>query len=487
MARVSTIFKVIFRLLIALLLLGGVAGGGLLWVKYRPAHATESSALNPGLPHIDWDARHPDVIRLPPDYTTALRVQTAVVRPAPPPDPLRLRGSLMFDANRQARVHSLFNGQVVSLGKADPSQRKVGPAFPAELLHDKSSDPGTLRFGDFVKKNQVLAVIWSKDVGEKKSELVDAISHLEVDRKLLERYENVDQGVVALKDKDNAVRNVQADLIAVSKAERTLRSWLLSEEEIASVRREAEKILQKKGNEIAAHPDKTKNRRDHLAVDSEVERTWAQTAIRSPIDGIILEKNITIGDVIDPSQDLFKIIDLTYLQVMANAYEEDLAALRRLPPEQMRWKLHLDGAGAEKPIEGEIDRIGKIIDPTQHTGLVTGWLPNSGDRLIGEFITATVDLPPDPELVAIPSSALIEEGDAASVLVAVDSSHLAFTPRKVAVVERGRQSVLIRTEPNAAEKRRGARPLRAGEEVVTTGNLQLAAELANFKASPAGR
>src|SRR5215831_18671606 len=100
MARASSIFKVIFRLLIALLLLGGVAGGGLLWVKYRPAHATESSAFNPGLPHIDWDARHPDVIRLPPDYTTALRVQTAVVRPAPPPDPLRLRGSLMFDANR---------------------------------------------------------------------------------------------------------------------------------------------------------------------------------------------------------------------------------------------------------------------------------------------------------------------------------------------------------------------------------------------------
>jgi cobalt-zinc-cadmium efflux system membrane fusion protein len=393
----------------------------------------------------------------------------------------------MLDANSLARVHSLFNGQVVSLGKADSHQQKVGLAFPAELLHDKTSDHGTLRAGDFVKKDQVLAVIWSKDVGEKKSELVDAISHLETDRKLLERYENVDQGVIALKDKDNAIRNVQADLIAVSKAERTLRSWRLSEEEIAAVRREAEKIVLKKGAEIAARPDKTKDRRDRLAVDPEVERTWAQTAIRSPLDGILVEKNITIGDVIDPTLDLFKIVDLSRLQVMANAYEEDLAALRRLPPEQMRWKIQCSGVGTEKPIEGEIDRIGKIIDPTQHTGLVTGWLPNPGDRLIGEFITATVDLPSDPELVAIPASALIEEGDAASVLVAVEGSRLAFTPRKVAVVERGRKTVLIRAEPNAAEKRRGARPLRAGEEVVTTGNLQLAAELANFKASPAGR
>jgi cobalt-zinc-cadmium efflux system membrane fusion protein len=479
--------KVFSRLLVALLVLGGVAGGGLLWVKYRAAHATESATLNPALPRIGWDAHSPDIIHLPPDYSTALRVRTAIVRPAPPPEPLRLRGSLMFDANSLARIHSLFNGQIVSVGKEDSRQRKVGPAFPAELLRDKSNDPGALRSGDFVKKGQVLAVIWSKDVGEKKSELVDAISRLEADRKLLARYENVDPGVVALKDKDNAVRNVQADLIAVAKAERTLRSWLLSEAEIAGVRREAEKILRKNGAEIAARPDKKKDRREQLVLDPEVERTWAQTSIRSPIDGIILEKNITIGDVIDPTQDLFKIVDLSHLQVMANAYGEDLAALRRLKPEQMCWKVYLNEAGDGKPVEGAIDRIGKIIDPTQHTGLVTGWIDNPGDRFIGEFITAAVDLPADTSLVAIPSSALIEEGDAARVLVAVDSTHLAFTPRMVAVVERGRQTVLIRAEPDAAEKRRGAQPLRAGEEVVTTGNLQLAAELANFKASPAGR
>lgn len=487
MARPSFLLKVISRLLVVLLLFGGAAGAGLLWMKYRPANATESGGLNPTLPRIDWDARHPDVIRLPPDYTTALRVRTALVQPAPPPEPLRLRGSLLFDANSLARVHSLFNGQVVSLGKEASQQRKIGPAFPAELLRDKTNDPGTLRSGDFVKKGQVLAIIWSKEVGEKKSELVDAISHLEADRKLLARYENVDPGVIALKDKDNALRNVQADLIAVAKAERTLRSWLLSEEEIAGVRREAEKILRKNGAQVAARPDKKKDRREQLLLDAEVERTWAQTSIRSPIDGLILEKNITIGDIIDPSQDLFKIADLSHLQVMANAYGEDLAALRRLSPEQMRWKVHLNEAGDGKPVEGAIDRIGKIIDPTQHTGLVMGWIDNPGDRYIGEFITATVDLPPDPSLVAIPSSALIEEGDAARVLVAVEGSHLAFAPRQIAVVERGRQTVLIRAEPNAAEKRRGAQPLHAGEEVVTTGNLQLAAELANFKASPMGR
>ncbi len=85
MMRPFTILKTVFRLLIAVLLLGGVAGGGILWVKYRPAHATESAVSNPMLPRIDWDVHHPDVLRLPSDYTTALRVKTSVVRPAPSP------------------------------------------------------------------------------------------------------------------------------------------------------------------------------------------------------------------------------------------------------------------------------------------------------------------------------------------------------------------------------------------------------------------
>lgn len=488
MSRSSSILKILFRLVVVLILLGGVAGGLFLWVKYRPAKATESTTLNSTLPRIDWNASYPDIIRLPADYSTSLRVQTATVQPAPPPEPLRLRGSLMLDANRLARVKCLFAGQVISIGKADERQRKVGPALPTNLVDKNTDDPGTLRYGDAVKKGQVLALVWSKDVGSMKSQLVDAISHLEVDQKLFDRYVKADKGVIAQKDYDNARRNVEADLIQVSLAERTLRSYRLTEDEITAVRREAEKLAHRNAADIAARSQPTKERPDHMAVDPDVERTWAETAVRSPIDGIIVEKNFTIGDAVDSTTTLFQIVDLKYLQVMVNAYEEDLAALRRLKPEQMRWKIYLDGAGASRPIEGEIDQIGRIIDPTQHTGLVTGWLSNpGGDRLIGEFVTARVDLPSDPTLAAIPASALIEEGDSARVLASVNGSHREFTPRPVAVVQRGRQIVLVRAEPNDAEKKRGALPLRVGEEVVTTGNLQLAAELANFKASPAGR
>ncbi len=488
MTRSFTLLRVLVRVMIVLVVVGGVVGGGSLWLKYRPVNATETTHGAGILPRIDWDSRSPDVIRLPADYTSSLKVQTTTVRAAPAPEPLRLRASLMFDANRLARVKCLFSGQVVSIGKSDGTSRRVGPALPADLRGKQTDDPLTLRPNDKVKKGQVLAVVWSKDLGAMKSQLIDALSHLEVDQKLLDRYLSVPEGAVALKDVDNARRNVAADLIQVSLAERTLRSYRLTEEEIATVRREAEKLSLKNAAQIAARGKAGKQRPEHVAVDPEVERTWAETTIYAPIDGTIVEKNVTIGDVIDTTTDLFKVVDLSYMQVMANAYEEDLAALRRLAPEQMRWNVHFDGVGAGKPVAAEIAQISPIIDPTQHTGLVSGWLPDpAGRHYIGEYVLATVDLPADPSLVAIPSSALIEEGDSASVLVAADSSHRNFTPRKIAVVQRGRETVLIRAEPFPAETRRGAQPLQAGEEIVTTGNLQLVAELANFKASPAGR
>ena len=49
--------------------------------------------------------------------------------------------------------------------------------------------------------------------------------------------------------------------------------------------------------------------------------------VRCPFDGMVLEKNIVAGDIVDTNLDLFKIADLSVLGVMANVYEEDLPAL----------------------------------------------------------------------------------------------------------------------------------------------------------------
>jgi membrane fusion protein, heavy metal efflux system len=440
-------------------------GAAFVWPKIKTSVASWEAGppdTTSDLPtdYVQLSPSRSDTIRFTKEGFKKLAIETVEVQPAPPPEPLRLPGSLLLDPNGMVRIHSRFPGELVQLGTAaDPIP---GP--------DGQPRQRPLRYGDRVHKTQLLAVVWSKDVGEKKSEMIDALSKLDIDQSQLNRLMAVEKGVVPERQILDAQRNMEGDLIAVAKAERTLRSWRLTDEEIAAIRREARDIQSRK-----PHSDK------------DVSRTWAETEVRSPIDGLIVEKNYNVGDILDNTQDIFKIADLSHIQVLANAYEEDLPVLRALPPEQRQWKIDIKSDPNDIPVLGRFDLIGNIIDPNQHSGAVMGWLANPDGKLsVGQFITATIDLPPDPGMTSIPASALIEEGERASVFVEANRDYRDYWRRPVAVVRRGRTLVYIRAEPDAQEKQNGAVPLHAGERVITARVLELSVELDELKAAAAG-
>lgn len=402
-----------------------------------------------------------DTIRFDPAVYEQQGIRTVAVRSAPPPEPLRMAGSLVIDPNRLIRVHSRFSGEVVAIKMLD---EQAGGNNRQGLPGDRPQAPQrSLRYGDRVKRGDVLAVIWSKEIGEKKSELVDALCKLDANRKLLSRLESVEEGVVAKKLIIEARRNVETDLVAVAKAERTLRSWRLTDDEIKPVFQEAAEL------------------RDGRS-DTGNDNRWAEVQILSPIDGVIVEKNFNEGAIVEPTDDLFQIADLNRLLVLANAYEEDLPALRKLPLNARRWTVDHKADPNDLPIPGEFEVIGSIIDPNQHTGTVMGWVDNrEGHLASGQFITATVVLPPEPDLVAIPTTAVIEEGDSSSVFVETDASRLEFERRRIAIKRRGRDLVYVESNSAAAETRGDVRPLRIGENVIVSGALEIAAELESRK------
>ena len=117
-----------------------------------------------------------------------------------------------------------------------------------------SSGERPLSVGDAVRKDQLLAVVWSKDLGEKKSELIDGLAKLKYDRKFYDEMKALfDKGAKPEQAVRDAALAIQGDLNAVAKAERTLRTWRLSDIEIAAVRKEAERLA---GLMSAAAPDK---------------------------------------------------------------------------------------------------------------------------------------------------------------------------------------------------------------------------------------
>jgi len=427
--------------------------------RHKPAESQPVAGKSEA--HAELVPNDPETLQVPDDVVLALGVRTTKVITAPPPEPLKLDGSLFLDANRMVHVHTRFAGEVVELGELEATAPAAGGPTGEEWHLSRP-----IRFGDQVKKGQLLAVVWSKELGEKKSELVENLSRLRLDEEKAKRLEELlAKGAVPERSVKEAERNVESDLIAVARIERTLRSWRLSEDEINVIRAEAEKVHKHKGQ-----------------WGKELEGTWARVEVRAPIGATVVEKNVAVGDFVTTDADMFKIADLIRLDVLAHVYEEDLPEIEKLPKDQRRWTIFLRTDPRAKPLEGSFEQIGNIIDPNQHTALTMGWVDNSSGRLrVGQFVTAQIKLPAGSLEVAVPNSAVIDEDGTSLVFVQTDPKKHQYTRRRVTVLHRRDDSAHISSDPPPEEKKLGARGLVAGELVVTVGGVEMAAELDSLR------
>ncbi len=314
--------------------------------------------------------------------------------------------------------------------------------------------------GDRVKKGQLLAVIWSKEIGEKKSDLVDALSQLMQHQTTYNNLKSIEKtGALPQRSIDEMRRIVESDIIQVERLRRTLRSWRLDDAELKAVEAEAMRVHNQSLKILNPSQGETKS-------DSPIERNWAEVDIRSPIDGEILELNLAVGDMVSSTDDLFKIADLSRLIVMANAYEEDLPALKRLPENQRSWVVKLVSQPADPEYLGEIGSIGSVIDPNQHTAIVQGWIDNAkGDLRVGQFVEAVVKIPNETELVEFSNRAIIDEGATKYVFVALEKDLRRVQRREVRLQRRTAQKVYV---PAA-----GPGSVKPGEQVLVRGLLEL--------------
>src|SRR5256885_12959561 len=160
--------RVITWIVLCLAAAGAIVLVVILWPKWTQDRTSERAEKTP-LPEPPAKLRRLDekTLAVPCAVRRALDIRTTEVVTASRPRTLPpLTGCLALDTNRLVRVHTRFAGEVVSLGKTGGRP---------------------LRCGDKVSKGQPLAIVWSKDLGEKKSELADALSRLRIDRSILDR------------------------------------------------------------------------------------------------------------------------------------------------------------------------------------------------------------------------------------------------------------------------------------------------------------
>jgi membrane fusion protein, heavy metal efflux system len=348
--------------------------------------------------------------------------------------PLLMPGSTALDPTRIFRIRARFapspsSAECIELGQITEDPRKSGST--RSVFRE-------LRSGDRVIKGNLLAVFYSVDVGNKKNDLIDAIYQLKLDDIILKRWEQ-QSSVVPEVQLWTQRRTVNGDINAIERAVSMLRAWGISEEDIQTVRTEAEQVK----------PDEAE-RRLRLHDRAEFDR-WARVEIKAPADGIIIERNLALHEiVVDNTTNLFQIADLNKLFVAANCQEDDLPqleALRESSHDLIRWTVKTVGS---PPLPGYIDDISYLIDPNQHTAVVKGYIENKGHKLRGgQFISATVDLPPPENVVEIPVGAVIEDGQQAIVFVEADAAKQEYTMRRVEVTNRFQDRVFVRSKPFA--------------------------------------
>lgn len=197
--------------------------------------------------------------------------------------------------------------------------------------------------------------------------------------------------------------------------------------------------------------------------------------LASPLDGTITESQMLPGAAVGAGAAVFKVSDLSVLDVVAEVPEQSLPMVRI----GQRASVEIP-AYPGMSFDGDVERMSGELNPETRTVQAVVHVPNRGGRLrAGMF--ATVRLVTSERnggatggrtALSVPGSAVVTEGDRRFVFVAVGPN--TFERREVEVSSLTPPGSMAPAEGRLAVER----GLRPGERVVVEGAFTLKSELA---------
>lgn len=139
----------------------------------------------------------------------------------------------------------------------------------------------------------------------------------------------------------------------------------------------------------------------------------AESAIRSPIDGVVVSRNKTLGDLLPTGAELFEVVDVSSIVVSARLDESTIALVQPGQAARIRFSA-LEGA----ELVGEVQRVGREVDPETReysAEILLAKLPASW--AIGQRATVTVIAESGRPGIAIPQTLLVRRDGRPGVFV----------------------------------------------------------------------
>jgi len=176
--------------------------------------------------------------------------------------------------------------------------------------------------------------------------------------------------------------------------------------------------------------------------------------IEAPEPGVISERLVNVGELVDPSKPLFTIGDFHNVWIKADIYEKDVAKVHVGEP----IELELDSFPGQKFI-GKLDFVADSLSPDTRTLTVRADVPNPKNMLKPKMFARMTILVGDQQVLAIPKSAIQDAGTQKVVYVPIGNDQFLEKPVKLG----GDAGDLVEVLDG----------LTAGEKVVTNGSFDL--------------
>jgi len=246
--------------------------------------------------------------------------------------------------------------------------------------------------GDTVKQGDVLAVINSTELAKQQLAYIKSVQMVELKTKAYER----------------AVLLFDADV--VSEAQKLQRKTELSS---AKADMEASKDqLFVMGMTVA----------EIEAIQSETQID-AITNIVAKIDGKIIKKNLNVGQVVDPTEDIFTIAMLNEVWGVAQIPERQIGFLKEGDD------LLIDvPAYEDKLVEGKITYLGDIVDPVTRTVTIRTDIDNNHGLLKPDMLITMKVSGMKIEKVGVPINAIVSIDDIPNIFVKTGKNKFLLRP-----------------------------------------------------------
>jgi len=357
-----------------------------------------------------------DLVRLSPEAILATGLEVVAVEERELPVEMTVSGRVEHNEDRTVRVKSYVSGIVMECCKS---------------------------VGDWVAERETLTVLHTHQTHDLLGEYRQAIAEYEATQSELE---------LARETFQRESRLLELKVGSVAKTRQAETAMKRAESAVEAADAAIEATIAHLDYLVEEIPEEIRNRQSGPVPDFDI-------SVKTPIAGTVISRTITPGSVVDPTDDLYEISDLSRLWVIAQIPEELLSELALGMAAEVEVRAYPGRA-----FRGRVARIASELDPETRTVQVRCEVANPGGALkTGMYAKVVLRSSQSRSAVVVPESAIqhLEEE--------------AFVFRPAADGTFQRQAVTVGLSVDSFAEVTGG--LSAGDQVVAHGSFLLKAEM----------